>query len=105
MTDDRVNLSLTRLSIRTSNLLRKNNIFYLDQLLELSSREMIKWEGFGRRALNEIRTFLAENSLSLTDETVNPDGKYHWSVWDSWTQEVTKDSIKNLLKFVKECEN
>ncbi len=43
----------------------KNDIFTLERLTSLSASDLMKMENFGRKALNNVRTILAEHGLSL----------------------------------------
>jgi hypothetical protein len=73
MTEERKKIEHTDLSIRTINVLHAHGIYDIEDLVKLSSREIIKWKNLGIKSLNEIRYFLSENGLSLIDESVNPD--------------------------------
>jgi DNA-directed RNA polymerase subunit alpha len=68
----RIDISYCDLSVRSCNLIMGNGIRYLDELVNVSSREMLDWKGFGKKSLYEIREFLAQRGLSLKDETVDP---------------------------------
>lgn len=69
----RIELCYSELSIRTTNALRLNGIYYVDELPKLSSREIIGWRNCGKKSLDDIRSFLAKRDLSLKDESINPD--------------------------------
>jgi len=56
------------LSIRTSNCLMDANIVTLGQLVEKSTGELKRINGFGEKSLNELRTKLARLGLSLNEE-------------------------------------
>ncbi len=70
--NERVELCYCELTVRTQNILRKNGIKYFDELVNLSSREILEWENVGKKTLYDIRNFLREHNLSLKDETINP---------------------------------
>ncbi len=70
---ERVRLLHSELSVRATRALMAAGIEYVDELPNLSSREILKWRNFGKKSLDAIREFLAKNNLSLKDETVNPD--------------------------------
>lgn len=73
---EKIPIEMTELSIRAISALKRNNVIYLNDLVQLTSRQMLEWEHFGIKTLNEIREFLCKQHLSLKDETVNPDIKF-----------------------------
>ena len=54
------------LSTRVVNLFRRFNIRTLKDLTEISEEELLKFSGFGKAAIEEIKDRLEEYELSLT---------------------------------------
>lgn len=65
---NKVKIPYNDLSVRVCNALNINNIVYMDQLLNLTSKELLKLDNFGQKSLNEIRFFLRDKGLALKDE-------------------------------------
>jgi DNA-directed RNA polymerase subunit alpha len=53
------------LSVRSSNCLRAANIQTLEDLVQKTESEMLKYRNFGRKSLTELNTILAELGLSF----------------------------------------
>ncbi len=53
------------LSVRSSNCLRAANIQALEDLVQKSEAEMLKYRNFGRKSLTELNTILSELGLSF----------------------------------------
>ena len=53
------------LSVRAYNCLKTANIRTIADLVQKSEAELLKTKNFGKKSLNEIKTILAEMSLSL----------------------------------------
>jgi DNA-directed RNA polymerase subunit alpha len=53
------------LSVRSSNCLRAANIQTLEDLVQKTEQEMLKYRNFGRKSLTELNTILAELGLSF----------------------------------------
>ena len=53
------------LSVRSSNCLRAANIQTLEDLVQKTESEMLKYRNFGRKSLTELNTVLAEMGLSF----------------------------------------
>jgi DNA-directed RNA polymerase subunit alpha len=53
------------LSVRSSNCLRAANIKTLEELVQKTEPEMLKYRNFGRKSLTELNTILAELGLSF----------------------------------------
>lgn len=53
------------LSARSSNVLSENNIIFIGDLVVMSESELLKYEAFGRKSLNEIKYELKELGLRL----------------------------------------
>lgn len=71
--DKRLEIDWSHLPYRVENVLKIHGIEYIDQLVQLSSRQLLEWRNFGKKSINDIRRYLAKNNLSLKDETINPD--------------------------------
>lgn len=57
-----------KMTIRLENILKGAGIEYLDQLSQMSSKELLKWRNFGKKALRDARETLAIHGLSLRDD-------------------------------------
>ncbi len=57
------------LSVRSSNCLRAANIQTLEDLVQKSEAEMLKYRNFGRKSLTELNTILSELGLSFGMDT------------------------------------
>ncbi len=53
------------LSVRSSNCLKNDNIFYVGDLVRRTEQDMLRTPNFGRKSLNEIITVLENMGLSL----------------------------------------
>lgn len=53
------------LSIRTHNILQNMNITFVFDLVQNREFELLKYKGFGRKSLNEIKEILNHEGLSL----------------------------------------
>lgn len=53
------------LTVRTSNCLKAENIFYVSELVRKTERALLRSQNMGRKSLNEIKTVLNSNGLSL----------------------------------------
>ena len=62
-------LGIMDLSTRSSNSLKNAGIETLRELVEIQEEEMMNFDNFGKRSLEEIKTKLAELGLSLGMET------------------------------------
>jgi DNA-directed RNA polymerase alpha subunit len=58
-------ISEAELSVRTQGRLLDIGITELNQLCSLTSRELLRIKGFGRKSLNEVREYLATKNLKL----------------------------------------
>ncbi len=62
------------LSVRTHNCLKLHNFIFIGDVVQLSEKEMLRRQRFGRKALNELREILREFGLDfgmrLTPETI-----------------------------------
>ena len=75
------------LSVRSSNCLANEYIFYIGQLVQRSESDIIKTPNFGRKSLDEIKNVLIEIGLSF-DMNIG-----------SWrAPDETDDSGDNLMK-------
>ena len=54
-------------SVRSQNVMKSNNIFYLQDLLKFTGDDLLNLPNFGRKSLKEIEDFLEHRSLSLSD--------------------------------------
>jgi DNA-directed RNA polymerase subunit alpha len=57
------------LSVRSSNCLRAANIVTLEDLVQKTEAEMLKYRNFGRKSLTELNTILSELGLSFGMDT------------------------------------
>jgi len=71
--EERIEIEWEHLPYRVENVLKLHGIQNIDQLVKLSTRELLQWRNFGKKSINDIRRYLAKYDLSLKDETVNPD--------------------------------
>lgn len=55
----------TDLSIRTKRLFKNAKILTVDNLLEIGISDLIKYKGFGKQSLSEIRGFVIRHNLSF----------------------------------------
>ena len=53
------------LTVRSSNCLRAENIYYIGHLVQLSKEDLLKNINFGKKSLNEIEEALISRNLSL----------------------------------------
>jgi DNA-directed RNA polymerase subunit alpha len=53
------------LSVRSSNCLKNENIFYIGDLIQRTENDMLRTPNFGRKSLNEIKELLAGMGLSF----------------------------------------
>ena len=53
------------LSVRSTNCLKNENVFYLGDLVQRTEAEMLRTPNFGRKSLNEIKELLANLGLSF----------------------------------------
>lgn len=62
-------------SIRTENCLKRANILFLGQLLQMTAEDIIRIRNLGRRSLREIRDTLHSMGLALKDEDLSFNAK------------------------------
>ena len=60
-----VNLDELDFSVRTGNCLYAANIFTLGDLVQLAELDLLKYRGFGKKSLREVKAKLEEMGLSL----------------------------------------
>ncbi len=53
------------LTVRSANCLKAENIYYIGDLVQKTESELLKTPNLGKKSLSEIKTILAERSLSL----------------------------------------
>jgi len=53
------------LTVRAENCLKSENIYTVDQLCQYSERNLLKINGMGRKALNEVKEALAKMGRTL----------------------------------------
>lgn len=53
------------LTVRSYNLLKCDNIYYVGDLIQRTENDLLKIENFGRKSLNEIKEVLASRGLAL----------------------------------------
>jgi len=70
-----INIRDAYLSRRTERILQDHGIENLNDLTQLTSRDVLSWRELGKKSLNEIREKLAFHGLALKDETVDLDIK------------------------------
>ena len=54
-----------KLSVRSANCLKNDNIVYIGDLVQKTEGEMLRTPNFGRKSLNEIKEVLAQMGLHL----------------------------------------
>lgn len=60
-------------SSRLIHLLENNEIHDLDDLRNLTPKEILSWRNSGKKCLNEIRFFLIDKGFSLKNDIYNPE--------------------------------
>ncbi len=68
MNDQRISIDDCEMSIGLYNVLKNCNIHYLDEFLNLETRNILIWKNFGKKRLAEIKTILKIHGLRLKDE-------------------------------------
>jgi len=58
------------LSVRTSNSLKNFNIIYLGELIQCQEKDLLSFNNFGQKSLNEINEKLSQYSLKLGTQNV-----------------------------------
>ena len=61
----KINVEELELSVRSSNCLRAAGITRIEDLVQKTESEMLKYRNFGRKSLNELSTILADMGLSF----------------------------------------
>lgn len=56
------------ISARTRNALRDHGLVYMEQLCNVTARQILELRNVGQRSLTEIRQWLAERGLALLHE-------------------------------------
>jgi hypothetical protein len=84
---ERIPIDDLEFSVRTENVLKGADIFYIDQLLKVSLKDMLEWRNCGKKSIFEVREKLSKYGLALKGETANP--------------EVLKVIIADLPKFLR----
>jgi DNA-directed RNA polymerase alpha subunit len=83
------------LSVRTTNCLRNDDLFYIGELVQRSEAEMLRVPNFGRKSLNEIKEVLAQMGLHLGMEGHD---------WRSNDLETQSPRVQDLLQIIDELE-
>ena len=65
------NITELKLSVRSANWLRRNEVVTIGDLVQKSEAEMLRTPNFGRKSLNEIKEVLAQMGLHLGMEIPN----------------------------------
>jgi len=58
-------IDILHLTIRTSNCLKAENIYYISDLVCLTEAELLKVPNFGKKSVTEIKDMLTVKGLSL----------------------------------------
>lgn len=74
----KINLLEADLSARVHNILRENNLIYLEDILKISSSSLLRLKNMGRKSYNELLCFLKKYNLSF-DEEFEIDDKNNYS--------------------------
>jgi len=56
-------------SFRTANVLKNQNICTMGDLIKKTEEEMLRYQAFGRKSLNELKEILAEFNLTFATDT------------------------------------
>jgi DNA-directed RNA polymerase alpha subunit len=83
------------LSVRTTNCLRNDDVFYIGELVQKSEAEMLRMPNFGRRSLNEIKEVLAQMGLHLGMDVHN---------WRSNDLVTRSARVQDLVQIVDDLE-
>lgn len=75
MTNPEILVSDAGFTVRTENILRKSGIKTLGELIQYSSRTLLKWRGISKGILMDIRNVLLRYDLCLLDDAVDEDVK------------------------------
>lgn len=91
------NIEEIEFTIRTKNVLKKNNINNVRELLKLTPKQLISCRNFGKKSLFEIQEKLCENGLYLKDDEKM---KKYVLEMKSYYDEM-KYMLKNFEKFTR----
>jgi hypothetical protein len=70
-------ISALGLSIRTITALRNDNIEFVGQLTERSEKSLLRLDGFGRKALTDVKEAIGSRGLSLGSVIVGRPDNYN----------------------------
>lgn len=59
------------LTVRTTEKLHENEIFFVGQLLKLSEKDLFRFPGLGRKSVRELEDILSYHGLTLRKEETN----------------------------------
>lgn len=59
------------LEVRTINVLKSQNIFYLDELVKVKQKDILSWRNCGSKTLRDILYFLKKRNLNLSEPSIH----------------------------------
>ena len=81
-----------KFTLRTENALKYHGIKYIDQLSEISYKQLHTWQNLGKKSIKEIRDQLLANGITLKDEII-------------YSVEEGKNILRGIPEYLKDVQN
>ena len=85
------------MSLRAINVLKRNGIFYIEDLVKLSFKELSELDGLGKKSYDEIICAVDENGKKIFSEELNIDRELEATI------QSLRNAYNELEKIIAEC--